>query len=153
MLDRFPTDSCILDVGLRGSCCWATPQPRNLSLRDVNTRTLCTWEPSWRRKAELSVWVGAILVVTCRTAHGARVWCKAGESSTYLYRETRRPHSSHTKVRTQIFILARNQARRHRMYSGNYPEHSSLPRMHETQKPSVRQGLTNPTISLIGFDD
>ncbi len=40
LLDWFPTDSCILDVGLRGSCCWATPQPRTLSLQDVNTRAL-----------------------------------------------------------------------------------------------------------------
>ncbi len=50
-------------------------------------------------------------------------------------------------------ILARNQARRHWVYSGNYPEHSSLPRTHETQKLSVSQGLTNPATSLIAFDD
>ncbi len=50
-------------------------------------------------------------------------------------------------------ILARNQARRHWVYSGNYPEHFLLPRMHETQKPSVSQGLTNPATSLIGFNN
>jgi hypothetical protein len=39
------------------------------------------------------------------------------------------------------------------VYSGNYLEHLSLPRMHETQKPSINQGLTDPATSLIGFDD
>ncbi len=38
-------------------------------------------------------------------------------------------------------IFARNQGRRYWVYSGNYPEHSSLTRMHEMQKPSISQGL------------
>ncbi len=43
LLEWFPMDLCISsDVGLRGSCCWATPQPRNLSLQVINTGTLCT---------------------------------------------------------------------------------------------------------------
>ncbi len=84
--------------------------------------------------------VGAI-IVTCHTAHVAMVRCEEGNQVPVLYRETRKPHSRCTKVQTQIFILARNQARRHRVYSGNHPEHSSLPRTHETQKPSVSQGL------------
>jgi hypothetical protein len=50
-------------------------------------------------------------------------------------------------------ILGRNQARRHWVYSGNYPEHSLLPRTHETQKPSINQGLTDPATTLISFND
>jgi hypothetical protein len=50
-------------------------------------------------------------------------------------------------------ILTRNQARRHRVYSGNYPEHLLLLRTHKTPKPSVSQGLTNPATSLIGFNN
>ncbi len=95
--------------------------------------------------------IGAI-VVTCQ--YSARC-CGAVQSRNQvpvLYRETRRPHSRHTKVQTRNFILARNQARRHRVYSGNYPEHLSLPRTHKMQKPSINQGLTNPATSLIGFD-
>ncbi len=58
------------------------------------------------------------------------------------------------RARNTIYsILAHNQARRHWVYSGNYPEHSLLPRAHETQKPSVSQGLTHPATSLIGFDN
>ncbi len=58
------------------------------------------------------------------------------------------------RARNTIYsIFARNQARRHWVYSGNYPEHLSLPRTHETQKPSVSQGLSDPATSLIGFDD
>ncbi len=33
LLERFPTDSCISDVGLHASCCWVTPQPGHLSLQ------------------------------------------------------------------------------------------------------------------------
>ncbi len=40
---------------------------------------------------------------------------------------------------TIISILARNQARRHWVYSGNYPEHLSPPRAHKTQKPNISQ--------------
>jgi hypothetical protein len=76
LLEQFPTDSCILDVGLHGSCCWATPQPRNLSLHVINTGTLCTGTAQTRR-AELKLGIWAI-VVTCHTAHMARVGCKAG---------------------------------------------------------------------------
>jgi hypothetical protein len=88
-------------------------------------------------------------------AHVARVRGKE-QGTRYLERtgKTQRAYSERAERETLlIFILARNQARRHRMYSGNYPEHSSLPRMHETQKPSVSQGLTNPATSPIGFDD
>jgi hypothetical protein len=76
-------------------------------------------------------------------AHIARVRDKE-QGTRYLERtgETQRAYSERTERKTLlIFILARNQARRHWMYSGNYPEHLSLPRMHETQKPSVSQGL------------
>ncbi len=88
-------------------------------------------------------------------AHIARVRGKE-QGTRYLERtgETQRAYSECAERETLlIYIVAHNQARRHWMYSGNYPEHSSLPRMHETQKPSVSQGLTNPTTSLIGFGD
>ncbi len=88
-------------------------------------------------------------------AHIARVQGKE-QGTRYLERtgETQRAYSEHAERETLlIFLLARNQARRHRMYSGDYPEHLLLPRTHETQKPSISQGLTNPATSLIGFDD
>jgi hypothetical protein len=77
------------------------------------------------------------------------------QGTSYLARtgETHRPYSGRTERKTLInSILARNQARRHWVYSGNYLEHLSLPRTHETQKPSINQGLTDPAASLIGFD-
>ncbi len=49
-----------------------------------------------------------------------------------------RTHRARNNVNS---ILARNQARRHWVYSGNNPENLLLPRMHEMQKPSVSQGL------------
>jgi hypothetical protein len=56
--------------------------------------------------------------------------------------EMQRPYSERAERETLIiFILACNQARRHWVYSGNYPEHSSLPTMHEMQKSNVSQVL------------
>ncbi len=101
LLERFLTDSCILDVGLHGSCCWATPQPRNLSLQVVNTRTLCKWEPAQRRRAELKLGIGAI-VVTCQYSAHCYSAVRSRNQVPILYRETRRPHSSCTKVQTRI---------------------------------------------------
>ncbi len=78
-------------------------------------------------------------------AHIARVRGKE-QGTRYLYLERTGEMQSAYSERAEretllIFILARNQARRYWMYSETYPEHSSLPRMHETQKPSISQGL------------
>ncbi len=100
LLERFPTDSCILDVGLRGSCCWATPQPRNLSIWVSNTRTLYPGTAQ-RRRAELKLGVEAI-VVTCQYSAHCYGAVRSGNQVPISYRETRRPHSSHTKVWTRI---------------------------------------------------
>jgi hypothetical protein len=54
--------------------------------------------------------------------------------------ETQRAYSECAERKT-LLILAHNQARRHWVYSGNYPEHLSLPRTHEMQRPSVSLGL------------
>ena len=76
-------------------------------------------------------------------AHIARVRGKE-QGARYLERtgEMQRAYSECAERKTLInFTLARNQARRHWVYSGNYPEHSLLPRMHKMQKPSISQGL------------
>ncbi len=76
-------------------------------------------------------------------AHFARV--RGEEQGTrYLEHtgEMQRAYSEHAEHKTLfISILARNQARRYWVYSGNYPDYSSLPRTHKTQKPCVSQGL------------
>ncbi len=76
LLEEFPTDSCILDVGLRGSCWWATPQPGDLYLQVVNTRTLCTGTAQ-QGGQKWSLAFG-VIVVTCFAVHMARVQFKAG---------------------------------------------------------------------------
>ena len=75
-------------------------------------------------------------------AHIARVRGKEQETR-YLARMGKRigPTQNVQSAQHLISILARNQARRHWVYSGNYPEHLSLPRTHQMQKPSVSQGL------------
>ncbi len=76
-------------------------------------------------------------------AHIARVRGKE-QGTRYLEctGEMQRAYSECAERKTLlIFILTRNQARRHWMCSGNYPEHSLLPRTHEMQKPIVSQGL------------
>ncbi len=91
--------------------------------------------------------VGAI-VVTCHTAYVATVRCEAGNQVPVSYRETRRPHSRRTKVQTQIFISARNQARRHRVYCGNYPEHSSLQECTKRRNQASVRDLLIPLLAL-----
>jgi hypothetical protein len=100
VLERFPTDSCISDVGLRGNCCWTTPQPRNLSLQVVNTRTLYTGTAQ-RRRAELKLGIG-VIVVTCQYSARCYSAVRSGNQVPISYRETRRPHSSRTKMQTRI---------------------------------------------------
>ncbi len=100
VLERFPTDLCILNVGLRGSCCWATPQPKNLSLWVANTRTLYTGTAQ-RQRAELKLGIGAI-VVTCQYSARCYSAVQSGNQVPILYREMRKPHSSCTKVRLRI---------------------------------------------------
>jgi hypothetical protein len=75
--------------------------------------------------------------------HIARVRGKE-QGTRYLERtgEMQRAYTERAERETLlIFILARNQARRHWMYLGNYPERLLLPRMHKMQKTSVSQGL------------
>jgi hypothetical protein len=83
--------------------------------------------------------------------HIARVQGKE-QGTRYLEHtgETQRAYSGCAERKTLlIFILARNQTRRHWVYSGNYPEHSLLPRTRETQKPSVsRQSGAGPILLL-----
>jgi hypothetical protein len=119
--------------------------------KSVNTRTRTDTGTSSERKGRVSLHWGN----RSDSPYSARCYgaVRSGNQVPVSYREMRRPHSRCMKVQTRIFILARNQARRHRVYSGNYPEHSSLPGTHETQKPSVSQGLTSPATSLIGFDN
>ena len=54
LLEGFPTDPCISDVGLRGSCCWAIPQPRNLALQVVNARSYT--QEQVRREGQRVAW-------------------------------------------------------------------------------------------------
>jgi hypothetical protein len=91
--------------------------------------------------------VGAILV-TCHTAHVAIVWCKAGNQVPVSYRETRRPHSRRTKVQTGVLILTRNQARRHRVYSGNYPEHLLLQERTKRRNQASVRDLPIPLLAI-----
>jgi hypothetical protein len=50
---------------------------------------------------------------------------------------------------TNYSILARNQARRHWVYSSHYSGTFVAQKMHETQKPSVGQGLyQSPLLAL-----
>jgi hypothetical protein len=58
-----------------------------------------------REEGRCKLNVGAI-VVTCHTAHVATVRCEAGNQVPVLYRETSRPHSRRTKVRTGIFNIS-----------------------------------------------
>ncbi len=131
-----------------GSCWWAT----NSSTWALVPSSQSTLEPAHRNQlreeGRSKLNIGAI-VVTCHTAHAATVRCEAGNLVPVSYRETRRPHSRRTKVRTRIFILARNQARRHRAYSGNYPEHSLLQeRTKQRNQASVRD-LPIPLLALL----
>ena len=67
-------------------------------------------------------------------AHIARVRGKE-QGTRYLERmgEMQRAYSERAERKTLlIFILARNQARRHWVYSVNYPEYLLLPRTHKT---------------------
>jgi hypothetical protein len=119
--------------------------------KSVNTRARTDMGTSSERKGRVSLsWGNRSDLPYSTRCYGA---VRSGNQVPVSYRETRRPHSRCTKVRTRIFILACNQARRHRVYTGNYPEHVSFPRTHETQKSNVIQGLTDPATSLIGFDD
>jgi hypothetical protein len=75
--------------------------------------------------------------------HLARVRGEEQETR-YLARMGKRigPTQNAQSAKLVISILARrNQARRHWCILGTTPEYSSLPRMHETPKPSVGQGL------------
>jgi hypothetical protein len=55
LLERFPMDSCILVVRLHGSCYWATPQPRNLSLQVITTR-IHLYGNSSDKKGRVKAW-------------------------------------------------------------------------------------------------
>ena len=91
------------------------------------------------------------IVVACHTAHVATVRCKAGNQVPVSYRETRRPYSRRMKVRTRIFILACNQARRHRVYSGNYPEHSLLQEHTKRRNQASVRDLPIPLLALLAL--
>jgi hypothetical protein len=64
--------------------------------------------------------------------------------------ETHRPYSRLRRVlNTNYSLLARNQARRHRVYSGNYPEHSLLQEhtkcRNQAFKPKITRALRENT--------
>ncbi len=150
--EGFPTSLCISDVGLHGSCWWATPQPGDLSLQVVNTRTLYTGTAQ-RRRAEFNAWhYGNCSDLPCN-AHGKGV-VQSGNQVPILHRETRRPHSSRAEAQPWI------------SYGHAYPSgktwailravlrgiHCSQEYIKHRKQTSVR-GCTNPTTSHIGFND
>jgi hypothetical protein len=130
---------------------WVVPQPRLLPLshhRRVHRRraNMCLYS-IFELSITLKDGVKSIssLILRSKSTAAAHARVRGKEQGTrYLEHtgETQRAYSERAERKTLlIFILARNQARRHWVYSGNYPKHLSLPRTHETQKPSVSQGL------------
>jgi hypothetical protein len=84
-------------------------------------------------------------------AHLARMRGRAG--NLYLVRmgETHRPYSRlhRALVNTNYSILARNQARRHRVYSENCLEHSLLQECMKRRNQASIRGLPIPLLALL----
>ncbi len=116
--EGFPMTLCILDIGLRGSCWWAAPQPGDLSLQSINTRP-STWEQLREEGQSLMLGIGAI-IVTCHAAHMARVQCKVGIKCLSCTEEQEGP-TQDTQNRGHEFHMGTcDQVGRHEPYSGHY---------------------------------
>jgi hypothetical protein len=94
LLDQFPTDSCISDVGVCGHSLGAAPQPRNLPF-DTSTLEPTHMGTSSEKKGRIK-----------REGWGNRsdlpYSVRWDIQVPVSYRETRRPPSSRTKLRTRI---------------------------------------------------
>jgi hypothetical protein len=83
-------------------------------------------------------------------AHLARVRGRAGNYYLIRMGETHKPYFRLRRaLNTNYSILARNQARRHRVYSGNYPEHSLLQELTKHRNQASIRGLPILLLALL----
>ncbi len=91
----------------------------------------------------VSIRVGVLLRRSC---HRTLLWCKAGNKKLLpiAYERSNGPVRVVQKHGQECIIsrlATRNQVGRHGLYPGHYSGIFVAPRMHETQKPSISQGL------------
>ncbi len=125
---RFQHVRIILIIGLRGSCWCAAPQ-----LRLLPRASLQELVKEGRHMSALHLQLGTAMKnrvmrssSLCVQWPQQRTWLKgAGQSRklvSSMYGGTHKPYSRSRRARnTNYSILARNQARRHWVYSGHYP--------------------------------
>jgi hypothetical protein len=159
---RFQRVRSISVIGLRGSCWWAAPQPRLLphciiaGVGEGRQTYICP--PSSTRDSDEERGNGKLVswaISDRSSAPGLRVQGRAGNYYLVRMGETHKPYSRSCRARnTNYSILARNQARRHWVYSGHYRGTFVAPknaRNAETKRWS--RAVPIPATSLIGFDD
>jgi hypothetical protein len=105
---------------------------------------LSTLEPSTQeqlREEGQSLMLGlGVIVVTCHAAHMARVWCKAGIKCLSQQRNEEAPLKLPKSAVRNLWVHVIKWEDMG-CTVGTTPRYLLLPRMHETQKPSISQGL------------
>ncbi len=94
----------------------------------------------------LMLGIGAI-VVTCHTAHIARVWCKAGIKCLSFIEKQEGPTQVAQKRRHKIHMGTGNQVGRHGLYSGHYSRVFVAPKNAQNAETKRQSGKV-PTLLL-----
>ena len=141
---------------------WAGPQPRLLPLsqhcRVCRRRAdMCLssifelWTTLKDRVESISSSVFEIIDDRCSArCYGAGQ--RAGNKIPSTYGETHRPYSERAECATLISILARNQARRHWVYSGHYPRIFVAPKNAQNAETKRRSGAVPiPLLALLAL--